>query len=92
MICDGTGVFHPRKASDDSPWKSPSFEFHEAMNLLSVNVDAIAEATTAPCGTHATGRLLFMELLGACSEDFVDGAWLAPPGLVVGSGSRQVEP
>ena len=92
MVGDGAGVFHPRTASNDSLWKGPSFELHEAMDLLAVDVEAIAEAQTAPGAAHAAGGLGLMELLDACGEGFVNGAGFSLPGLVVGGGARQSEP
>ena len=92
MVGDGARDLNPRPTSNDPLGKSPSFEFHEAVDFLAVDVEAIAEAQTAPGAAHATGGFVLVEQLDPGGEGFVDGPWFALPGLVVGGGARQSEP
>ena len=85
-------MFHSRTASNDSLWKGPSFELHETMDLLAIDVDAIAEAKTAPGAAHAAGGFTLVELLDACGEGLVDGLGFALPWLVVGGRAWETEP
>jgi len=62
------------------------------MDLLAVDVDAIAEAKTAPGAVHSAGGLGFIELLDACDENLVDGLGFALPWVGVAGGTRQAEP
>lgn len=57
MAGDGARDLNPRPASNDLRGKGPSFEFHGPVGFLAVEVDAIAEAQTAPSAAHATGRV-----------------------------------
>ena len=92
MIGDGSGDLDPRTGPSLSLWKCPSFGLHDAVDLLDVDRDVLHEAQTAPGAAHAAGRLLLVDLLDAGGQGLIDGTGPGLPGLVVGAGSRKVEP
>jgi hypothetical protein len=89
---DGAGYFDAWALARTTLGKSPAFEFHEAVDLLAVGVQSIAEAQTAPCAPDSARRFPLVDLLDAGSESFVDGLGSPLAGLVVSRGTWKADP
>lgn len=89
---DGAGYFDAWALARTTLGKSPAFEFHEAVDLLAVDVQSIAEAQTAPSAPDAARRFLLVDLLDAGSERLVNGLGPYPAWLVVSSGTGKADP
>jgi hypothetical protein len=89
---DGAGYFDAWALARTTLGKSPALKFHEAVDLLAVDVQSIAEAQTTPSAPDAARRFLLVDLLDAGSKGFIDG--LGPPlaGLVVSRGTWKADP